>query len=366
MSHKVSFGAAFATVLNSISPIDYKAGICIPSCPLKTCTYCLDELEIIAILDRGYEENRQADYVAQLHGKSKEELKEVVTSIVFRDANMKFGHMRCPSCKTIDNGDFWFVPPERRGPDDKKLTCPNSSCRLEFCRDCSAIPFHYHATCTEVMQYTRAWNDWLGRGRDKYVEEMNVDDEDFAQKQNEYEKAKLDNAKELEISKRNYEILVQDEKLKEDRCRRCPHCNNIVERVDGCSSMICGRDHADKGGANHQNGCGKGFNWDQAQPYKACAGDAPTLQEINMLPPDKAKRVQHYLSSGQKRTCDICKYEIVGPMIKCMNCPSFYYCLKCNSKNKNCTSTKVQLKCNPKKAPGHIGIVFFENENSNS
>lgn len=98
--------------------------------------------------------------------------------------------------------------------------------------------------------------------------------------------------------------------------RLCPHCNKTVYRTDGCASMTCGRDASDKGGGNRQvrycwccscccslllvllllldddvcffstpyflehavccgcfvcfvqDGCGKGFNWNKAEPYK--------------------------------------------------------------------------------------------------
>ncbi len=34
--------------------------------------------------------------------------------------------------------------------------------------------------------------------------------------------------------------------------RLCPHCGRPVERIDGCNSMVCGRDAQDKGGGNLQ------------------------------------------------------------------------------------------------------------------
>ena len=33
--------------------------------------------------------------------------------------------------------------------------------------------------------------------------------------------------------------------------------------------MTCGKDAADKGGGNVQNGCGKSFNWDQVCIFAA-------------------------------------------------------------------------------------------------
>lgn len=65
---------------------------------------------------------------------------------------------------------------------------------------------------------------------------------------------------------RRYNTAVEDEKYKAEHCRHCPQCNRVVERIDGCASMICGQDYH---GGNNQSGCGKSFTWDQAKKYKA-------------------------------------------------------------------------------------------------
>lgn len=49
-----------------------------------------------------------------------------------------------------------------------------------------------------------------------------------------------------------FKDLEADEAWKEANCKLCPHCGKTVYRVDGCSSMTCGRDAADKGGGNRQ------------------------------------------------------------------------------------------------------------------
>ena len=76
---------------------------------------------------------------------------------------------------------------------------------------------------------------------------------------------------------RRFTELQQDEAWKEANCRLCPHCGKTVYKVDGCDSMTCGRDAADKGGGNQQNGCGQAFRWNQAKPYKRPSTDAARL-----------------------------------------------------------------------------------------
>ncbi len=58
---------------------------------------------------------------------------------------------------------------------------------------------------------------------------------------------KLGQASEVAAAKKNYDILVQDEMMKARTCKLCPHCNKIVWKLEGCDSMTCGRDAADKG-----------------------------------------------------------------------------------------------------------------------
>jgi hypothetical protein len=59
-------------------------------------------------------------------------------------------------------------------------------------------------------------------------------------------------------------------RYKADHQKHCPHCGLLAQWTDGCSSMTCGRDASDKGGAIHSVlGCGKQFSWDTAPRYQA-------------------------------------------------------------------------------------------------
>jgi hypothetical protein len=42
----------------------------------------------------------------------------------------------------------------------------------------------------------------------------------------------------VRTAERNWDLLVADENYKASRCRRCPHCNRVIERIDGCDTMV--------------------------------------------------------------------------------------------------------------------------------
>jgi hypothetical protein len=76
---------------------------------------------------------------------------------------------------------------------------------------------------------------------------------------------------------KSFADLQADEGWKEANCKQCPHCAKPVFKVDGCDSMTCGRDAADKGGGNRQDGCGQAFKWTAAAAYKRSGADEARL-----------------------------------------------------------------------------------------
>ena len=66
--------------------------------------------------------------------------------------------------------------------------------------------------------------------------------------------------------------LEGDEQWKQQNCRRCPHCRQVINRLSGCNSMVCGVDHDTS--ANTQPGCGRRFDWTAALPYQAEVADS--------------------------------------------------------------------------------------------
>ena len=47
--------------------------------------------------------------------------------------------------------------------------------------------------------------------------------------------------------------------------------------------MTCGRDAADKGGGNRQDGCGQGFRWNDAPPYRHAPPALPSDGVVHVL-----------------------------------------------------------------------------------
>jgi hypothetical protein len=122
--------------------------------------------------------------------------------------------------------------------------------------------------------------------------------------------------------------LQQDEAWKVAHCRYCPHCQRVINKLEGCDSMRCGQDAH---GGNVQNGCGRNFSWGTAAPYQAavCVAQAAAVQAVRV---EDMVRGEH-AGIG----CSICGVKpIVGPRFECLHCPSsaegqFNACLKCEA-----------------------------------
>jgi hypothetical protein len=86
--------------------------------------------------------------------------------------------MQCVNCAALDEESSWFALPEdQQGA--MCVSCPK--CGLDFCSQCQRSPCHYQGTrCDEVVAYSRAWNEWLGGGRDVFLEELRRQSAQFA------------------------------------------------------------------------------------------------------------------------------------------------------------------------------------------
>ena len=245
-----------------------------------------------------------------------------------------------PGCK-----DYCFA--ERPGSKEKAI-CP--TCKFEFCSLCKD-KYHYHLACAELSPTAERWFKWIQT--------------DCAKFYGQYGKA-MKAVEALKHAEQQFKNLQQDEAWKEKNCRLCPHCKKVVYRVDGCSSMTCGRDAADKGGGNRQDGCGKKFNWDQAKRYKRGADKAHLPKELKDVDMRLAKEIFHYLirpenlkpgdnMEAYKRQCDSCYKPIKGPRFACVHCPNqLNVCIDCQVKlaNGECTL--------PGHSQDHLFQIFFE------
>lgn len=103
--------------------------------------------------------------------------------------------------------------------------------------------------------------------------------------------------------------------------------------------MTCGRNYH---GGDQQNGCGGNFNWSSAPPYVADRGNGPTVHEVKSVAPKEAQKYHHMIASDTPFLCDCCHEEIVGPMLRCLNCESWNGCLSCGMNFKRCEKDDSQ------------------------
>lgn len=164
----------------------------------------------------------------------------------------------------------------------EKCVCP--TCAMVFCSKCKE-PYHYDTTCGEAAQTKDRWFDWMATGKAAYLKN--------ASEKQAVATKKFDEA--VRDAMKRFEAMQQDEEWKEKNCRCCPHCGKVVYRVDGCDSMTCGRDAEDKGGGNKQDGCGKGFNWAQAEKYKRPNESANLPKTLADVDPDNIRDLKHHL-----------------------------------------------------------------------
>jgi len=189
-------------------------------------------------------------------------------------------------------------------------------CGSKFCSLCLKA-YHFRHTCKEAQQAVIKWIAWNEQGRGIHQgEKQRVK----LQERKQLEKARAENAKRNEELKARHHELVRDEKWKTANTRRCPSCKRVVEKIEGCNSMRCGRDYH---GGNAQNGCGASFQWTNALPYSADVATGPALEEFVMpAPSSKGKSHGPYV-------CDNCSKEIVGIRFSCIHCPVFDLCKGC-------------------------------------
>lgn len=140
--------------------------------------------------------------------------------------------------------------------------------------------------------------------------------------------------------------LERDEQWKVEHCRSCPKCRRLVEKIDGCNTLVCGQDTH---GGNRQPGCGHRFNWQTAKAYKAQAR-APRLPPTNAIAAAGAisgRWVRHLFTK-----CGLCGSGkcIVGPRFRCIHCLSFSCCLKC------------ERRLASEHEEGHVFQIMFEDD----
>ncbi|CAM9790852.1 unnamed protein product [Ectocarpus fasciculatus] len=200
-----------------------------------------------------------------------------------------------------------------------------ASCLVEFCSRCKRSPYHYGAECDEVVRLSREWSHWLSEGKAAFLGVMAAQDDQHRALLDRHNKRKDEHdraVKEAERVRLEYERM---EEWKEQRCRCCPHCGRTIEKLSGCDIMVCG---VDAHGGNVQNGCGARFSWALARPYQADRGECKATP-FTEQEPEAAARSRHFIADGIALRCDRCHRDVVGPLFRCVHCPSFACCLEC-------------------------------------
>ncbi len=177
---------------------------------------------------------------------------------------------------------------------------------------------HYNTTCVEYQRLKFEYDQWKYDGKEKRYQQRCLFDKEFDQ----WSVDKTEFEAEKRRIEENYRTEYQTEEQLSFSARLCPHCQRIIQKVDGCDLMVCGRNYH---GGNQQNGCGKPFEWSKAAPYVPVL---PSMSEIKFTKvlPNMNNMVYH----NKGYYCGIChSNEIKGIRFVCLNCPAFFLCEKC-------------------------------------
>ena len=190
------------------------------------------------------------------------------------------GVVRCPNqeCK-------WVA--EVADPNERfQVTC--DSCQSQFCSICNG-QYHFRTTCQEVPEITQRWFHWCQTGRENYWRTKAQQNENFRTQLAEFEQQRNATAQRNEELRQRYNELIADENYKAQNCRLCPNCRRIVQKLEGCDAMICGRNYH---GGDDQSGCGQEFRWSQAQPYVPI-NTGPAEVQFDMIAPEQNEVIVH-------------------------------------------------------------------------
>jgi hypothetical protein len=278
----------------------------LPACPLSAqCHHVLTRDQVEEILPRTDDRAmRRFDLLAQ------------------RSALQALGAVPCARDACQD----WIVPPRASGQ-PQLVVCP--SCQVRFCSSCKRRPFHFRIDrCADVLAVDNAWHEWLRRDRDVFLARRAAEDVEYQKVVQELSAKKAEQDKMLEEAESRKREFEEMEDWKARNCKCCPHCRRVINKIDGCDSMVCGRNYH---GGDAQDGCGREFKWSAAPAYTRQTADHVPAVRVERLDPAPAGREKQYweCDPGTYLRCAMCKDAVEGPLFLCVDCLACCACLRC-------------------------------------
>jgi len=216
-------------------------------------------------------------------------------SLLMRLLNQK-GYVQCRCNRYFEVDD----------PTNQELCiCPK--CSFEFCSTCLG-PFHYDCTCTGYEQLRHVWFSWVAKTLKGQVGVKNP-------------------SRELAYQEFLNFVMAEDEKAK--TCKRCPHCNRVVVRTEGCDSMICGKDY--HGESKIIQGCGQNFYWTEAPEYQIPQPSENVITQLLEQAVQRSSRSNARNPFQHHIPCRVCGNQITGLKFGCVLCPDFQVCEECEA-----------------------------------
>lgn len=328
-SHKYCVGCMVLHMASSMRKSDDSSPH-LPACPEANgkdgCRHLMSQQELEEVLELAelFKRNKQAEIdlsVPQLH-----QLMDTGRALYLAKAHREMGHVRCVGCGGANDEGFWFALPEYDYCQDvgQFVKCPR--CKIEFCGRCRSRPYHFGCSCDEVLELARKWMRWTESGRDAYMAELQNSSQEYDTLLSQYREQKEQFDREGRAARERHQELLENETWKAQHCKLCPNCNRVVEKIDGCDLMVCGRNYH---GGDVQMGCGIQFGWQNAPAYVVDAGQVKEVV-LEATEPEVAQMVRHMIAEGFPMRCDICDKNLVGPRIRCVNCRCFNMCLRCS------------------------------------
>mmetsp|Transcript_86649 Transcript_86649/g.240258 ORF Transcript_86649/g.240258 Transcript_86649/m.240258 type:complete len:649 (+) Transcript_86649:60-2006(+) len=232
------------------------------------------------------------------------------------------GAFPCPKCND------WLVPPSGKGRNRQALVeCPR--CKDRMCVLCQRRPFHFRASCAEVPRLEELWREWLRSGRDAYVAELARQDAAYECALAELRSKQEEQAEMLRQAEARLAEFTAMERWKAENCKCCPHCKRVIEKIDGCDLMKCGRNYH---GGDAQNRCGRDFKWSTAPAYRPQGADHLSRLRDSVRLPRAVERQKVFWPVGERDfvlRCAMCRGPIEGPLFLCIDCYACCSCLKC-------------------------------------